>query len=41
VFILGKAADVQGLKTSGFTGGGGAHLNTQPTMVLNYIIKAL
>ena len=23
------------------TGGGGAHLNTQPTIVLNYIIKAL
>ena len=25
--------------TTGSTGGGGAHLNTQPTIVLNYIIK--
>jgi microcystin-dependent protein len=27
--------------TNQSTGGGGAHLNTQPTIVLNYIIKAL
>ena len=27
--------------TSGSTGGGSAHTNTQPTIVLNYIIKAL
>jgi microcystin-dependent protein len=26
--------------STGFSGGGGAHNNTQPTMVLNYIIKA-
>ena len=37
---FGQGADVQGQNSSN-TGGGGAHLNTQPTMVLNYIIKAL
>ena len=36
---FGQGADVQG-QTSASTGGGGAHLNTQPTIVLNYIIKA-
>ena len=35
---FGQGADVQG-QNSGFTGGGGAHLNTQPTLVLNYIVK--
>ncbi len=34
----GQGADVQG-QNSGNTGGGGAHLNTQPTLVLNYMIK--
>jgi microcystin-dependent protein len=29
-----------GMGNTASTGGGGAHLNTQPTMVLNYIIKA-
>jgi microcystin-dependent protein len=37
---FGQGADVQG-QNSGNTGGGGAHLNTQPTIVLNYIIRAL
>jgi microcystin-dependent protein len=35
---FGQGADVQG-QTSSATGGGGAHLNTQPTVVLSYIIK--
>lgn len=35
----GQGADVQGQST-GLTGGDGAHNNTQPTIVLNYIIKA-
>jgi microcystin-dependent protein len=37
---FGQGGDIQGLNSSN-TGDGGAHLNTQPTMVLNYIIKAL
>ena len=34
----GQGVDVQG-QNSGNTGGDGAHLNTQPTLVLNYMIK--
>ena len=30
----------QGLRPATINGGGGAHTNTQPTLVLNYIIKA-
>jgi microcystin-dependent protein len=38
--ITYTAATDDNTATNQNTGGGGAHLNTQPTMVLNYIIKA-
>jgi microcystin-dependent protein len=34
------ATNIATTATNQNTGGGGAHLNTQPTIVLNYIIKA-
>jgi microcystin-dependent protein len=38
--ITYSAATNDNTATNQNTGGGGAHLNTQPTIVLNYIIKA-
>ena len=39
-YIVGKTAtNIATTATNQATGGGTAHLNTQPTIVLNYIIK--